>query len=87
MYAFEVEGNAPITNSKSGNGRLGTLINMIEMAYDLIDASDIEEACIQLDNAYRRCDGSPKPPDFVNGPDATEVADMISATRTSLGCN
>ena len=70
----------------SASGRLGALRNMIEAAGDLIEAGETEEACVQLEAAYRKCDDFPKPPDFVAGEAAPTLADMIEDLMDSLGC-
>lgn len=44
-------------------------------------------ACAQLKQAYRLADGEVPPPDFVTGPAVPELADMILALRTSIGCS
>jgi hypothetical protein len=70
----------------SGAGRLGALENMLEVAGDLIEQGEIEAACDQLRSAYRRTDGIPKPPDFVTGDAASELASQILALIDELGC-
>lgn len=70
----------------SAEGRLGALRNMIEASGDLINGELFEEACQQLLDAYNRTDGNPKPPDFVTGDSAQELAVQIKDLRTSLGC-
>lgn len=64
-------------SGKSADGRRRALRNMIEAAGDLIEDGAIEDACRQLLDAYERCDGLPRPPDFVSGPASSELADMI----------
>jgi hypothetical protein len=71
---------------RSADNRLNALINMIENARTLITSGNISEACGQLDAAYKKCDGELRPPDFVAGVAAVELADMILAIRASLGC-
>jgi len=71
---------------KSAGNRLNALKNMIEAAGGFIDAGDTSQACQQLLDAYKKCDGDPKPPDFVIGTAAGELAGMIQALRASLGC-
>jgi hypothetical protein len=70
----------------SGNNRLNALINMLEEAQGLIEAGLYEEACGQLWSAYRKCDGEPRPPDFVTGDAAEDLADMILLIMDELGC-
>jgi hypothetical protein len=71
---------------KSGDNRLNALINMIEEAQTLIEAGLYEEACDQLWSVYRRCDGELRPPDFVTGDAADDLADMILLIMDELGC-
>ena len=70
----------------SADKRLNALINMIEAVGDLIEQGRYEEACDQLWAAYRRCDGDPRPPDFVEGEAREQLAAMILALIESLGC-
>jgi hypothetical protein len=59
---------------------------MLETAGDLIAIGDIEGACGQLKAALKKCDGKPKPPDFVTGSAASELCAMISDLMAELGC-
>lgn len=83
VVAGTLEGDGP---GNSADNRLNALKNMIEAAGDLIDAGDTSRACQQLLDAYKKCDGSPKPPDFVSGPAASTLAGMIQQLRDNLGC-
>ncbi len=76
-------GNGP---GKSANNRLKAVENMLEAARELIKEGSIAEACHQLMDAYQKTDGNPKPPDFVAGSAAPELASMIQDLRASLGC-
>lgn len=71
---------------KSADGRRGALRNMIIAAGDLIEEGLYEEACDQLWAAYRKCDGDPKPPDFVAGDAADDLAVMILGVMYEIGC-
>lgn len=71
---------------RSVEGRLNALRNMIEAAGDLIEDGLFEEACQQLMNAYRHCDGLPRPPEFVAGPAAPTLAGMILDLVINLDC-
>jgi hypothetical protein len=82
VEAGSLEGDGP---GASGKGRLNALQNMIETAGNLIDEGRIDDACRQLWNAYRRTDGNPRPPDFVTGEAASELASQILALLDSLG--
>jgi len=84
--SLELQTLAGAGPGKSGEGRLGALINMIEAAGDLIEAELFEESCQQLHDAYRRTDGEPRPPDFVSGEASAELAEMIQNLRLSLEC-
>jgi hypothetical protein len=79
-------GNGP---GRSAERRLNALRNQIEAAGDLIEDGLIEEACQQLMVAYTRADGEVppgSPPDFIEGPHASELAVMIQNLRISLDC-
>ncbi|UCD29235.1 MAG: lamin tail domain-containing protein [Planctomycetota bacterium] len=71
---------------KSADKRLNALKNMIETAGDLIEDGLFADACQQLADAYKKTDGEDKPPDFVSGPAAAELAAMILDLMDSLGC-
>jgi len=73
-------------NGNSAQNRLNAFINMIESAGDLIDAGDIDGACDQLMAAYKKCDGEVRPPDFVSGVAAEDLASMIIELMASIGC-
>jgi hypothetical protein len=75
-------GNGP---GKSADGRRNALRNMIEAAGDLIEDGAIEEAWQQLLDAYQRCDGLDRPPEFVAGTAAPTLAGMILDLIAALG--
>lgn len=74
-------------SGSSADGRLGALRNMLEEAALLINAGDIAGACQQITDAYKRTDGQPKPPDFVQGSDAIELALMLLDLLDDLKCS
>ncbi|MFH2112815.1 MAG: choice-of-anchor D domain-containing protein [Candidatus Bathyarchaeota archaeon] len=77
-----------LTGSGPGNsakGRLSALRNMLEAAGDLIEEGRVDEAIRQLQAALLHVDGQPRPPDFVTGPAAAELASMIQQLIASLG--
>ena len=76
-----LEGSGP---GKSVQGRLGALRNMIESVGYLIDQGRFDEAAQQLQNAYDRVDGRPRPPDFAQGSAAAQLAAMIQELIDSL---
>jgi hypothetical protein len=83
VEAGSLEGDGP---GGSAENRLNALQNMIEACGDLIEDELYEEACGQLAAALKKCDGQPNPPDFVTGPAALVLRDMLVMLRTTLGC-
>jgi DNA-binding beta-propeller fold protein YncE len=67
--------------------RMKALRNMLRAAGELVEDGFMAEACQQLLDAYKRCDGQPKPPDFVEGYAAPQLAEMIQTYRAYLGCD
>jgi len=78
-----LEGDGP---GNSAQGRLGALRNMVEAAGDLIAQARYEDACGQLLDAYERCDGLLRPPDFVKGEAADDLAQMVLDLMADLEC-
>ena len=77
-------GNGP--TATSSNGKLKALRNMLERAEYLVDSGLITEACQQLQDAYKKTDDNPKPPDLVTGDAAATLATQIQNLINSLGC-
>ena len=73
-------------SGKSGANRLHAFQAMIETAAELVADGDTQAACEQLRDALRKADGDSKPPDFVTGPAAAEVAEQIQTLMEDLGC-
>lgn len=73
-------------SGESAENRLNALVNMLEEAAYLIEEGLYEEACDRLWDAYRKCDGDPRPPDFVTGDAADDLAEMILVVMNELGC-
>ena len=79
---------------KVDEGSLGGVSNkvvklqtMLEAAYNDIVNGYYNDACVQLSEAYLRCDGSKKPMmDYVSGVATAELASMIQEVITELGC-
>ena len=71
---------------RSGPGRLRALAKMIRVAQRLIEAGAYAQACDQLLQTLLRTDGNPRPPDFVTGPAASELAALIEKLRANIGC-
>ncbi len=63
----------------SANGRLNALRNMIKSTRNLIEEELYEEAYVQLQDAYNRMDGDPKPPEFVTGEAVEDLRGMVGA--------
>lgn len=78
-----LEGNVP---GRSGKKRLKVFRNMIVKTAHLIDCGKMKRGCKKLYWLYNRCDGLPKPKDFVAGPAAPELADMIEDFMYELEC-
>ncbi len=72
---------------KSALARLFVLRKIIMTAARLIYRGRIRAACQMLLDASRRCDGFPRPPDFVKGEAVSQLASMIQDMRNALGCN
>lgn len=70
----------------SANGRVKALRNMLEASGDLIEGNYFAQACQQLQDAYGRTDGLPRPPDFVAGAATEQLAAMIAELMGQLGC-
>jgi hypothetical protein len=71
---------------RSAAGRLGALRNLLAAAAHRITAGFRVGGCAQLRQAYLRTDGLRPPPDFVAGPAAAELAELIRALAKELGC-
>lgn len=71
---------------QSAENRLNALRNMVETAGDLIEDGLLDEACEQLQAAYMKTDSEPRPPDFVTGEAASELASLIQDLMTNIGC-
>lgn len=68
----------------SAEKRLCALVNMLYEAQRLIEEELIEEVCEQLEDAYLLTDGENRPPDFVAGPAASELAALIQCLMDSM---
>ena len=76
-----LQGDGP---GRSAGNRLRALRNMLEAAGDLMRDGDMLGAYRQLFDAYQKTDGHQKPPDFVAGPAAAELARLIQTMMDSL---
>jgi hypothetical protein len=71
-----------------GNGKsnLVSFKKLLETAYNQIVAGNYAGACVQLTEAYTRCDGLPVPSDYVAGSATSTLAGMIQEVINELGC-
>lgn len=75
-----------VGSGKSAENKLNAFINMLEEARSLIEAELFCQACLQLQDIYKKCDGQSSPPDSVAGPAAIELAERIENLMESLSC-
>ena len=76
-------------SDKLAENRLNALRNMIEKAGHLIDSGKIDEACGQLEAAYKKMDGLNTPgssSDFVEGSAVSDLADDVQDLMGTLEC-
>ncbi|MFX0194664.1 MAG: hypothetical protein ACFFCW_00980 [Candidatus Hodarchaeota archaeon] len=71
---------------KSADNRLKVVVNMLEEVQSLIEAELFSEACIQLQDVYKKCDGQSPPPDTITGSATIELAERIESLLDSLSC-
>jgi PKD repeat protein len=71
-------------SGNSADNRRDALRNMIEAAGDLIVDEEYERAYGQLAAALKKTDGEDKPPDFVGGSSADDLAGMILEVMAEL---
>ncbi len=62
---------------KSAANRLNAFLNMLHEAQFLIAMDELDEAAGQLHAAYMHVDGLDRPGDFIQGPAAAQLAEMI----------
>jgi hypothetical protein len=73
---------------KSAANKYKTFMNMSLTVQDLIDAGDNTGTCNQMNSIMKKCDGLPKPPDFIDGNTDTmgTLTGMLDYLATNLGC-
>jgi hypothetical protein len=69
-----------------GKGKLNAFINQLEQAQSYIEDGLLCEACLQLKDIYKKCDGQSPPSDTVTGSAAAELAEKIEYLMESLSC-
>ena len=73
-------------SGNSANKKLNALINMFEATNDLIVGEYYDDACGQLTDILKKCDGQIPPPDFVSGQAVEELVDRILLLMEDIGC-
>jgi hypothetical protein len=67
-------------------GKVKAFRNMLVQAQCLIENENTEVACGLLMEAYKKVDGTSRPPDFIGGSVAPELAAKIDALIKDLNC-
>jgi hypothetical protein len=83
--------NADIHGEGPGNSadhRYNAFLNMLLVTADLIEAANYNAACNKLESVFKKCDGLPNPPDFIDGNTDTmaTLIEMFDDLMESLGC-
>jgi probable HAF family extracellular repeat protein len=81
----DIEGVGP---GNSANNKYNAFMNMLLTVSDLIEAGDSKGVCGLLNSIIKKCDGLPKPPDFIDGNADTvgTLTGMLDDLTASLGC-
>lgn len=69
------------------NFRLWLMQTMLQAAAEFIDQGRIWLACFMLNGAHRRCDGEPRPMDFIEGESVPALIVMIEDLMAQIGCD
>jgi streptogramin lyase len=85
--AVESGGLVGLGPGHSAGGRLRAFRNMVQAAATLFEIGLPRVACKPLAAASARVDGRSRPPDFVTGAAAGEVATRVDALLESLACD
>jgi len=75
-----------VGTGKRAEKRIDKFDAIIDSADAAIDASDDAGACEDLNDAYLRVDGIPKPNDYLVGPAVPTLSALIQLVMESLGC-
>ena len=67
-------------------GKVKAFSNMLRQAQHLIENENTEGACGLLMEAYKKVDGTSRPPNFIGGSAAPELASKINALIQDLNC-
>jgi hypothetical protein len=87
-FIVENEDIEGVGSGNSANNKYNAYMNMLLVTADLVDAASYDAACNKLESIFKKCDGLPKPPDFIDGnPDAmAALIEMFDDLMGSLGC-
>lgn len=70
----------------NANFRLWLMKSMLQAAVEFIEQDRIGLVCFMLNGAHRRCDGEPRPMDFIEGEAVPALMVMIEDLRAQFGC-
>ena len=87
-FLLDHEDIVGIGPGKSSKNRFKAFMNMVYSTSDYIDVADYDGACRQMESMFNKCDGLPKPPDFISGNTDTmeTLTGMLIDLRSSMGC-
>ncbi len=78
----------PIPSGKSDPGlRVKAIKDKIETAGGHFEEGDLDGACSELEDAYKKTDGIPTPKDWFEGVASAELAEKILDLKVSMGCD
>jgi len=80
-FVYESVGDGTLVGvgpGKSAENRLVAVMNMLEDAWVWIEGGSYHQACHQLQDVLKKCDGQKFPADTVEGDAAAELSDRIS---------
>jgi hypothetical protein len=88
IHAIQRNLNRGSTPGNSANNKYNAFMNMLQTAADMLQAGDSKGACGLLNSIMNKCDGSPSPPEFIDGNTDTmgTLTGMIDDLTASLGC-
>jgi hypothetical protein len=81
----DIEGIGP---GNSANNKYNAFMNMLLTVADLIEAGNNSRTCGLMNSIMKKCDGLPKPPDFIDGNTETmgTLMGMLDDLTSSLEC-
>ena len=75
-------GTTPIASE----GKLNAFKSLLKTAEILLDIRDIDGACQQLGSAYKKSDGEATNNDYIAGPAAPKMNQILKSLMKDLGC-